>query len=719
MTKRLITLLLAAVLIFSLFPAHVLATEKDAGYQTGDPLEVEGTAAPTAKIPENTKWEQQGEAQQRPAEEPSCGKTPHAHGDGSSCDLQCTLEVHTHTTNCPADCSLHVHSQECCKTEHEHNSQCVPGCGQDGHIHITNGCGGEGTCTIPEHSHGDGSACQMECTLEEHAHTDSCYEMITYTTWKVVEDAVVRSSNSPNHQQYTIQFNGKTITLGLGEIKNDALHLFEPGIVGDYYSQGASWPFQRQIVLGALESQNNGNGAVTLAPAEFYNCISNVKFEITSCKNQYDDGNDNCFLADDPSVAFTPATSLEPDAAQILGVNMYQTHVMADPGNCFEADLKITFDLTLPGLEKETYTINSRAGYWGAPTIEINAPENADDLNSMLASYDAMVSWLQENDPEQYEAFQNGIEEGGPMAPLVYIKLPAVTYEKPIVCGIRIPNGNDVSNIELHGAVGTRRTVMPGLKITGFLSHVIDIDFVSDDSMDSGIHMDLHTTGNGLVNVETVSNCSFTGFDYGIRNEGSSFVRSVRYCTFTGCENGIYMNSSDTSTSGNINNGDNHHNTFRNCRYAVKIRNLPAQMTAYEYRMSDCIFENNFKDFHVTTSGNKHYYYFHRNFYDGTYSETASLATLNSTASFRAAAIETDASTTAVVVTNPCRVSSAPDSDLWVFGGQGQETRIFAEEAAAMPVAGNAFAAGEHKEITIISDNETEVATWIFGGESE
>ena len=84
MTKRLITLLLAAVLIFSLFPAHVLATEKDAGYQTGDPLEVEGTAAPTAKIPENTKWEQQGEAQQRPAEEPSCGKTPHAQNQNAA-----------------------------------------------------------------------------------------------------------------------------------------------------------------------------------------------------------------------------------------------------------------------------------------------------------------------------------------------------------------------------------------------------------------------------------------------------------------------------------------------------------------------------------------------------------------------------------------------------------------------------------------------------------
>ena len=172
------------------------------------------------------------------------------------------------------------------------------------------------------------------------------------------------------------------------------------------------------------------------------------------------------------------------------------------------------------------------------------------------------------------------------------------------------------------------------------------------------------------------------------------------------------MNSS--AAGDNYNKGNNSHNTFRNCRYAVRLAKLPAKMKSYDFRMSDSIFESNFKDFHITTSGNKHYYYFYRNYYNGTYTESGS-GEQRSGSAFRDAKVDTTGSE-AVIISNPCRTSAAEDSPLWIFGGV--ETRIFNSEAYTMPVSGDAFAAGEYKEVTLISDREEEVATWIFGDQA-
>ena len=797
MKKRLFTVLLALILVLSLFPAQAMAIEEDTEYKIGDTLETEGTAAPTAEIPENTRWEQQGEAQQRRSEEPGCGKTPHAHGDGSSCDLHCTLEAHTHVINCPADCSLHVHNQDCCKATHihgtgcncqteehshndscygncpthacteecqipeggtcpsihthsescvpacgkephthsddcctavhEHSDQCIPGCGQEDHTHITGGCGGEGICTIPEHAHGDGSSCQMECTLQEHEHEDECYELITYTTWKVVQttvpdNGVALIGNGPNHQRFTVTYDNKTIILGLGTIQEDALHLFAPGIFGDYYPVGAEWPFQYQLVLGAYEQQNNGNEAIGLAPSGLYDCISNVTVTVVSCQNEDGTPDPYCFLVNDPSTD-TPATTLQAGIDTSLNVNMPSIFVMADPGNCFEADLKVTFDLKLPGeAEATTYSIDTRAGYWGPNIFEITAPDTAEELNTMLSSFDNLVTQLP---AAQQEKLDRCSRSPGPENPLIYIKLPEADYNAPIIYNLQIPQGKYIGNIELYGA-GNGKTTMSGLEINGYITHLYDIDFVYNGTTDSGISVNPDEIG-GVGNIESVRNCSFTGkvgntgYTYGIRNEGINFVRGVRNCVFANCEYGLYMDCAEADDYPNINDGDNHHNIFRNCRYAVRVVNLPDQISSYLFRMADSIFENNHKDFHITTPGNKHYYYFYRNYYDGVYSNAAPALLLSDSDTFRAANIDVGNSE-AVVVTNPCR-TSATGSTLWVFGGDSQYTRMSSAEAKNMKISGDAFTSTKEieKTITITSDNDKniEVATWIFGGADE
>ena len=100
--------------------------------------------------------------------------------------------------------------------------------------------------------------------------------------------------------------------------------------------------------------------------------------------------------------------------------------------------------------------------------------------------------------------------------------------------------------------------------------------------------------------------------------------------------------------------------------------------------------------------------------YNGQYTESGSRQQ-RSGSTFRDAIVDT-AGSNAVIISNPCRTSAAESSPLWVFGGT--ETRIFNSEANTMPVSGAAFAEGEYKEVTLISDNEAEIATWIFGDQA-
>lgn len=183
MTKRTLSLLLAGILIFFLLPARSLATESTGSYQIGDIVEVAGTAAPTAEIPEHTGWKQQGEAVQKPGTEPTCGKVPHTHVEASGCDLQCTLQEHTHTINCEEGCTLHIHTQDCCKAVHVHGDNC--NCQTEVHSHNDScytSCPAHTcseACQIPEdgtcpeiHIHDE--RCVPSCGKEVHSHSDAC-----------------------------------------------------------------------------------------------------------------------------------------------------------------------------------------------------------------------------------------------------------------------------------------------------------------------------------------------------------------------------------------------------------------------------------------------------------------------------------------------------------------------------------------------------------------
>lgn len=180
--KRLFSLLLAGILIFSLVPAQVLATEETMKYDVGATLTVADSTDPNMneniEIPEKTKWIVDS---QRNEKELNCDKE-HAHD--ATCG-ECLLEPHTHVWNCPADCDkAHTHTpEECCKVIHDHSSGC--NCLTEVHSHTDScytGCTVH-TCTvecqIPEggtcpniHTHTE--SCQPTCAKTVHTHSNDC-----------------------------------------------------------------------------------------------------------------------------------------------------------------------------------------------------------------------------------------------------------------------------------------------------------------------------------------------------------------------------------------------------------------------------------------------------------------------------------------------------------------------------------------------------------------
>lgn len=183
--KRLMALLLAGILLLSLVPAQVLATDETTQYEVGATLTFADSTDPNENadliIPENTKWVQVATNQQ-PSEDYRCVKEEHRHT--AECD--CILEEHTHVLNCPETCDkAHTHTpEECCTAVHEHGTDCSfdheehknheDSCYTNCPVHT---CTAE--CQIPEggtcpniHSHNE--ECVPACEKEIHSHTDEC-----------------------------------------------------------------------------------------------------------------------------------------------------------------------------------------------------------------------------------------------------------------------------------------------------------------------------------------------------------------------------------------------------------------------------------------------------------------------------------------------------------------------------------------------------------------
>ena len=142
------------------------------------------------------------------------------------------------------------------------------------------------------------------------------------------------------------------------------------------------------------------------------------------------------------------------------------------------------------------------------------------------------------------------------------------------------------------------------------------------------------------------------------------------------------------------------------------VKSLPEYITPYMLRVVDNTFLNNQHDIKVTTPG-RHYYYFYRNYYYGTYNEVSPVSDL---VEGRAAIVDTEG-LGAVVNTAPSRRYQNDSINLWIFE---DTANILNSDASSLKIDQNALTNLEkEKEIAVIDNASTgeAVAVWTFGTE--
>ena len=449
------------------------------------------------------------------------------------------------------------------------------------------------------------------------------------------------------------------------------------------------------------------------APAsqDFLNCISNVRFYIPYWKNE--DGStdvSNCMLS----------TSAEPFEAG--NVDTWRTLMVADNGSGFDCQLAMDFTYTEPGKQPVTYTVTMDGGYHGVQVMDIHADDptgpagayldTAKKLNAVLSSRENLKAWLAEYFPDEYALY-------GKVDPMT-IYLPAVEYDDVIVMNCPFDDEGWTS-IAIYGTDGgylNPQTIMPGFVHKGGGSELRYIHFQGDPNktvtyknskpFTCGVLMD--GPANQYNDMIGVGSCIFENLDYGTYSTETGFTGRGTDSLYRNCTYGMYIDCKGKQNGAP--NDEFTHMQFINCKVAVWIKSLPDYITPYMIRVVDNTFLNNQHDIKVTTPG-RHYYYFYRNYYYGTYNE---LSPVSDMLEGRAAIVDTEGQG-AVVNTGPSRRYQDFNSELWIFE---DSTSILNSEASNLKIDQDSLTnLSKEKEIAVV-DNAASgeaVAIWTFGTE--
>lgn len=432
---------------------------------------------------------------------------------------------------------------------------------------------------------------------------------------------------------------------------------------GDYEVGVTTAGFSRQVVLAAMA----GNGEVDKTA---YSKISDVSMQLLTCVDENDDvtPNNNARIS----------ATVTPVVPQADGATTHGAVVQADAQKGFHSILAISFTLQ-DGNTMRRCTVCAYVSYVskaGNVVIYANDLTDTGKLNVVLSSYEAFYNWLTDSVRGNTGAKVNGTFELGGNITMI---LPAVSYDGIVVAQMisDIVTNSDktpISHMALEGN-NSGSTTMDGMLYKGGISRIRDIDFVADSSktlsygdtaFTCGILADYgYTTNNsfawdtayaqkyctsgapttmanalaasktklentynadlrwGNVEIYDMDNCTFTGYDYGVRSTARGLVGSGYGNRFTDCFYGIYVDSYGMGVS----RGNPHHTDYNNCvfqnnAFAFRLASRPADTTAYDVRVHDSVFVHNLREFWISPEGN---YYFYRNYYGGYWKENSNV----------------------------------------------------------------------------------------------
>ena len=518
----------------------------------------------------------------------------------------------------------------------------------------------------------------------------------------------------------TIQGVDYTFGLGTLDFGGESLMQFRSGsgfgVTENTENPGA---FDYDVLLTIFSGGDTSERAE--APAWLYECVKDVSFRLAAVSNLSADGTSTV-----PEPGKENVTLEKQEDLSLRGRSIPQAHLRADAGKFFCARVELTFtlDLTKYGLGEPTYTVSSGAHYTrsGESHFPVSGDMTADDLNTVLSTTENLLEFLQKTNTEGYQTYRRSAANSFTGSYSIYLDLPAVAYDKPIVLAADHPNS---MLLFLRGTVneaGEPLTKMCGLHLDGStLFNLVGIEFDPNHAKDPatllkfngetcavlGTSYSESKNENGWVaarpaDIGNTYQCSFTDFGYGLVSTGGGYFAPPDNCVFRRCGVGLYYDCKD-KLYGLYGSYSGRFNRFVQCDTAILIESLPASgmmFSPYNFRFLDNTFINANAyalDFDVRVSGK---FYFYRNAYND--SENDALL------KYRPAQVRT--SNGAVVITNPCRL---PDRTLFIQAGQ--YTEIISSESDKLVISD----VSDLVTVAVVGDNEELLGTWTLHPKKE
>lgn len=406
-----------------------------------------------------------------------------------------------------------------------------------------------------------------------------------------------------------LTYDGVEYTFGLGRVAHSGeFELFwENGRFGNT-AMDADSAYSMDIALGAMVNAETSQEAAAPSPV-------NTAITVTEVKVVDYINTDN--LTDQTACNLTLSKL---DNRNALG--MPQIRFETEEGGFVEALVLVSFTVQFPNQApiqcrtSQMFTFS----YTQELDLDLSKADTTEKLNEILSSKESLEAWMKKNDSTNYQAYK-AYQSISNNEQSINLNLPAVTYDGLVEVGLY------GENFSFH-LVGTseegKQTTIPGMWIKdGGRCSIRNIRFVANEKVKQTYQEETFTCGvfswyesNQFAHgdVYGINNCSFTGFDYGVRSTNKGYACAQFANSFKNCKVGYLLDcGGKTGGSANAVTGNS---TFENCGTAIEIRSLPNYISAYKYRIYECNFIGNGTDI---KSGLSARLYCYRNYF-GAYS---------------------------------------------------------------------------------------------------
>ena len=392
------------------------------------------------------------------------------------------------------------------------------------------------------------------------------------------------------------QYKGNDYLFCMGEPEGDRFGFGDNSWrIGTGFTRGEGAIGVRDVFFALVQNYRADNQQE--APAACYQWISDVSFEMVGVHDPDDPENK-------PTIQLEEMPPIEYHGCLLPAVRMTATEPC-------QGYLRVHYTVTLPGEQPremaDDYIVFFY--YYSKGTLDAADLDTAEKLNAVFADSKSFMAWLQKKHPEVYADSKDNADFG------YTIQLPAVRYDDIITVNADLSQG-----IYLEGAIGEdggKATVMPGMRLENVGHFCIrNIAFEANEALLQTKDGERFTCGVLTIPDSDrrcgayIWNCSFRGFDYGVRNTPTGYLCPASGNLFEDCKVG-YLLDCGGKRSGHMN-SIIEDSAFVRCGTAIRVNHIPEYYTPYDFRVIGCDFIDNKMDLDVRQQG---IFYLWKNYY--------------------------------------------------------------------------------------------------------